>query len=164
MPVSRCKILCVLTFAACGLAQPAPSQAATATSAIAVTATVLSFCTIAALPLAFGNYSSALVVATTTVTVACTVGTTYDVGLDVGTGTGATVALRKLTLLASTLNYALFREVGRTSNWGPTIGTNTVAGIGTGVAQVLTVYGDIPAGQLVTPGAYTDTVTATITY
>ena len=164
MARNRFKILFAFILAVSGLGQPASSQAATATSAIAVTATVLSFCTIAANPLSFGNYSSALVTGSTTVTVACTVGTTYNVGLDVGVGTGATVAVRKMTLLTSTLNYGLFREVGRTTNWGPTIGTDTVAGTGTGLSQVLTVYGEIPASQLSAPGAYTDTVTATITY
>ena len=141
-----------------------PSQAATATATIAVSATVLSFCTIAALPLAFGNYSSAAVNATTTVTVGCTLGTTYNVGLDVGQGTGATVAQRKMTFNTNTLGYALFSDAARTVAWGNTVGTNTVTGTGTGGTQTLTVYGQVPANQLVAPGAYTDLVTATITY
>jgi len=29
---------------------------------------------------------------------------------------------------------------------------------------LLTVYGQIPGGQFVTPGAYVDTITATVTY
>ncbi|WP_277971552.1 spore coat protein U domain-containing protein, partial [Sphingomonas echinoides] len=33
-----------------------------------------------------------------------------------------------------------------------------------GSSQSLNVYGRIPAGQLPTPGAYSDTLTATITY
>jgi spore coat protein U-like protein len=39
-----------------------------------------------------------------------------------------------------------------------------VSGTGNGNAQTLTVYGQLPAGQYVTPGAYADTITATITY
>lgn len=143
-----------------------PAGASTATATIAVSATVLSFCTIAALPLAFGNYSSAVINLTTTVTVACTTGSPYNVGLDPGIGTGATVAVRKMTVAAgtATLNYGLYSDTNHTVVWGNTIGTNTVTGTGTGLAQVLTVYGQIPAGQLATTGAYTDTVTATITY
>lgn len=158
------KFVYAVVFAFFSLAQPTASRAATATSTINVTATVLSFCTIAAQPLAFGNYSSALVSATTSITVACTSGTPYDVGLDVGGGSGATVAARKMTYLTSTLTYGLFSDSTHTAVWGPTISTDTVHGTANGLSQVLTVYGQIPASQLVAPGAYTDTVVATITY
>jgi spore coat protein U-like protein len=141
-----------------------PVQAATASSTILVTATVLSFCTILTGPLAFGNYSSAVLAATSTITVACTSGTTYNVGLDIGQGTGATVAARKMSFLSNTLSYGLFSDAGHATVWGPTIATNTVTGVATGLPQALTVYGQVPAAQLVAPGAYTDTVTATITY
>lgn len=162
------KPLCVVSSIVLGglicLSGQAPAQAATATATMAVSATVLSFCTIAALPLAFGNYTSALTTANSTLTVACTTGTPYNVGLDVGTGTGATVSTRKMSFLTNTLSYGLFSDSARTVQWGPAIGTNTVPGTGTGLPLALTVYGQIPAGQLAAPGAYLDTVTATITY
>jgi spore coat protein U-like protein len=145
-------------------ARPAGAQASTATATIAITATVLSFCTITALPLPFGNYSQAALAATTTVSATCTLGTTYNIGLDAGIGTGGTVAARKMTYLTNTLTYSLYQDSGHATVWGNTIGTNTVTGTGNGAIQSLTVYGLIPASQLVTPGAYTDTVTATITY
>jgi spore coat protein U-like protein len=138
--------------------------AATATATIAVSATVLSFCTISALPLLFGNYSSILLDVNTTVTIACTATTPYNVGLDLGTGTGATVALREMTNGTSTLGYQLFSDSAYSVQWGPTVGTNTVAGVATGLLTNLTVYGQIPANELATPGLYADTVTATITY
>jgi spore coat protein U-like protein len=143
---------------------PDEADAATATASIIVSATVLSFCTISALPLLFGNYQTAVLNATTTVTVLCTPSTGYNVGLDVGGGTGATIATRKMTSGVNLLNYQLFSDTTRLVVWGPTIGTNTVTGTGSGLAQILTVYGQVPASQQVTPGAYTDTVTATITY
>lgn len=88
-----------------------------------------------------------------------------NVGLNAGTATGATVANRSMTGPASTLlGYKLFSNSARTINWGNTVGADTVAGSGTGLAQSLTVYGQIPAGQYVKPGSYTDTITATITY
>ena len=131
---------------------------------MAVTATVLSFCTIGATPLTFGNYASLALPATSIVTVACTAGTTYNVGLDVGVGTGGTVAARKMSLLTNTLSYGLYSDAGHLTVWGPTVGTNTVTGTASGLPQPLTVYGLIPAAQLAAPGAYVDTVTATITY
>jgi spore coat protein U-like protein len=161
----RCKIIPrLLVLAILCSAGTAGAQASTATATILVTATVLSFCTITALPLPFGNYSQAALAATTTVSATCTLGTPYNIGLDPGTGTGGTVAARKMTYLTNTLTYSLYQDSGHSTVWGNTIGTNTVTGTGNGAIQSLTVYGLIPASQLVTPGAYTDTVTATITY
>jgi len=137
----------------------------TATTTFQVTAVVQASCTIAANPLGFGNYTGVVLNSTTTVFVTCSKATTYDLGLNAGTATGATVTNRSMTGPASSLlNYRLFSNSGRTTNWGNTVGTDTVAGTGSGAAQSLTVYGQIPAGQLVRPGNYTDTITATLTY
>jgi spore coat protein U-like protein len=143
---------------------PVSGQTSTATATISVTATVLSFCTITAQPLPFGNYSNVSLNGTASLAVTCTNGSAYTVILDLGTGTGATVAARKMTLNTSTLSYGLFQDSGRTVAWGPTVGTNSEAGTGNGLTQTLTVYGNIPAGQFVTTGNYTDTVTATINF
>jgi spore coat protein U-like protein len=113
----------------------------------------------------FPNYSGLAVQSTSTLTVTCTGTTPYNVGLNQGTATGATVTNRSMTGPASVLlGYKLFSNSGRTTNWGNTVGTSTVAGTGTGVAQALTVYGQILAGLSVQPGSYADTITATITY
>jgi spore coat protein U-like protein len=78
---------------------------------------------------------------------------------------GATVANRKMTgPAANQLNYSLFRDAGRTSNWGNTVGTDTVPGAGTGVAQTFTVFGRIPGSQPRAPGTYSDTITVTLTF
>jgi spore coat protein U-like protein len=65
---------------------------------------------------------------------------------------------------AALLNYSLFSNSGMTTNWGNTVGTDTVPGAGTGTVQAITVYGQVAAGQYLAPGAYTDTITATVTY
>jgi spore coat protein U-like protein len=141
------------------------AQAATASTTFSVTATVAATCTISATNLAFGSYTGALTNATSTISVTCTNTTGYNVGLDAGTSTGATVTTRKMTGPAgATLAYALYQDSAHTVNWGNTVGTDTVSGMGNGSAQTLTVYGQVPAGQFVTPGAYTDTITVTITY
>ena len=148
------------------LAMAASTQvaAATATASFAVTATVQASCVITATPLAFGTYSGTQVDATSTMSVTCTNTTPYNIGLGAGAGSGATVAARKMTSGAVLLNYSLSRDAGRSLNWGNTVATDTLAGTGTGVAQTLTVYGRIAAGQFVTPGSYTDTIIATVTY
>ncbi len=154
----------LLATLALGLPQ-APANAATQTTTFQVTATVAATCLISATDLAFGSYTGALAAATSTISVTCTNTTPYNVGLSAGTATGATVTTRKMTgPAAALLNYALYRDSGHTQNWGTTIGTDTVTGTGNGSAQALTVYGQVAAGQYVTPGSYVDTITATITY
>jgi spore coat protein U-like protein len=136
-----------------------------ATTSFTVTAVVQATCTIVANPLAFGTYSGLLINATSTLSVTCTKTTTYNVGLSAGIATGATVTNRSMTGPSSALlGYKLFSNSGLTTNWGNTVGTNTLAGIGNGALQPLSVYGQVPAGQYVRPGSYIDTITATITY
>ena len=97
--------------------------------------------------------------------VTCTNTTPFNVGLNAGVASGATIGHRMLTGPGNlTLNYGIYQDTGHTMNWGETIGTDTVAGIGNGSSQVLTLYGYMPSGPAANPGAYTDTITATITY
>ncbi len=130
-----------------------------------VNATVQATCLVSATAMAFGTYSTAAVTSTSVLSFTCTNTTLYTVSLSAGLATGATVTNRSMTGPASALlGYKLFSDSGRTINWGNTVGINTVAGVGNGASQSLTVYGQIPAGQFVRPGSYADTITATVTY
>lgn len=141
------------------------ASAATATGTLTVSATVLSACTVTGSSLAFGSYTSAQLDASATVNVVCTNGTPYNVGMDAGTGTGATTSVRKMTgSVAGTLSYALYKDSSHTTNWGNTVGTDTATGNGSGISQVLNVYGRISSGQNANIGAYSDTITITLTY
>jgi spore coat protein U-like protein len=132
---------------------------------VSVTATVQPTCTISANPLSFGTYTGAVASAVTVVSVTCTSTTPYNVGLSAGNGTGATVTTRQMKGVSpAVLAYGLFTNTTHTTNWGNTVGTDTVAGTGTGAAQGLYVYGQIPAGQNVAPGSYSDVIVATLTY
>jgi spore coat protein U-like protein len=160
----KTRVICA-TLAVAVMATGSPAFAASTTGSLVVTATVLASCTVVGSTIAFGNYSSAQIDQTGNIAVLCTNGTAYTIGLDAGAGTGATTSNRKLTgSLGGTLNYALFRDSGRTNNWGTTAGTDTQAGTGTGLTQNLTVYGRIASGQTPLAGVYTDTVTVTLTY
>jgi spore coat protein U-like protein len=144
---------------------PMSAIAATATTTFAVTATVQATCLVSATAMAFGTYTGVTATSSSTVSVTCTNTTPYNLGLSAGLATGATVSTRSMTGPgAALLGYALFSDSGRTVNWGQTIGTDTVTGTGNGSAQALTVYGQVAAAQYLAPGAYTDTITATITY
>ncbi|WDZ94331.1 spore coat U domain-containing protein [Herbaspirillum sp. WKF16] len=153
------------SIAAVMLASSAPSHAATASASLTISASVVAACTVVGSAIAFGAYTQALVNQTGSITVLCTNGTSYNVGLDAGTGSGSTVTSRKMSATGGgTLNYALYRDSGRTNNWGSTIGTDTQTGTGSGLVQTLTVYGQIAAAQTPLAGAYSDTVTVTLTY
>jgi spore coat protein U-like protein len=146
------------------------AQAATKTTTFQVTATVNSACSVSATDLAFGVYDPTSAIAndnTSTVTVTCTLATPYDIGLNEGVAAGATVTTRKMkhASLADLINYSLFSDTGRTTNWGNTVNTDTVhVASATGAAENHTVYGRIATGQYVTAGSYADTITVTITY
>ena len=152
--------LCLLPFVG-------PSLAATATSTFTTQVTIAASCTInSASTLNFGNQGVLIanVDQTSTLQVQCTNTTPYNVGLNAGTGTGATTVVRKMTSGANTVNYALYSDSARTTVWGNTIGTDTVLATGSGASQSYTVYGRVPPQTTPAPGTYSDTVTMTVTY
>lgn len=147
---------------------PAPAFALSDTDTMTVTATVIASCDVSPSTLAFGNYnptSASPLDASGTISVLCTSGTPYEIALNAGTGIGATIAARRMTLSGNTLTYSLYSDSGRLSVWGQTSGSNTVPGTGTGATQPISVYGRIPINQTAPAGVnYTDTVTITVTY
>jgi spore coat protein U-like protein len=91
------------------------------------------------------------------------------VTLGVGTGVGATAAIRKMTSGANTLNYTIYTPPGPpTTVWDNVTGYTapSVAIPANGNAtQMITMYGRILSGQSnAAIGAYTDTVIITVTY
>ena len=145
-----------------------PVDALTSTTTFGVSATITPTCTInSASALNFGNsigVMSANVEQSSTIQVTCTNTTPYTIGLDAGTGSGATVAVRKLTSGGATINYSLYTSNTYGTAWGVTGGADTVAGTGNGAAQTYTVWGRIPPQTTPAPGTYTDTITVTVTY
>jgi spore coat protein U-like protein len=143
---------------------------ANSTSAnLSVTATVTANCSVSTSPVAFGSFNAlagTAVDATGGVTVTCTNGTAWTAAADAGSGTGASLATRKLGSGSNLLDYTLYTNSGRTTLWGDgTATTATIGNTGSGVAQNVTIYGRIAAGQATAPaGSYSDTVLVTITY
>lgn len=146
---------------------PSLAHAGTDTDTFDVTATVLATCEITAQDLAFGNYdpvAASNLDAATTLSVTCTSGTSYQIGLNLGGGSGASTATRYMTQGGDTLSYTLYQDSGRTTLWGETLSTDTLSGIGTGSSAVVDVYGRIPMQQAAPAGAYSDTILVTVTW
>jgi len=148
--------------AAAGFASAA--SAGSVSAGLGIGSSVAATCTISTSAVAFGPFSGTQIDATGSVTANCVTGTTWNVGLDAGTASGATVTSRKMKSGANLLPYSLFSDSGHSVNWGNTIGVDTVAGTGTGASQTLTVWGRLPAGAVPAAGTYADTVQATITF
>jgi spore coat protein U-like protein len=110
--------------------------------------------------------SQGTITTTSTIGVKCTNTTPYNIGLGAGSGTGATVTTRVAMKGSDKLEYQLFSNSGRTANWGETVGTDTVAGTGSGYSteKTHTVYGKISEQLDAVPGNYSDTVAITVTY
>lgn len=149
--------------------EPAPSFAQTAvTTNFNVQITITAACQInSASDLNFGSNGviASNVDASSTITVQCTNGVPYNLGLSAGAGSGATVANRKMTGPGSnTIGYSLYTTAARSTVWGFTINTDTQTGSGNGTPQPFIVYGRVPAQTTPGAGTYTDIVTATLTY
>jgi len=150
-----------------GLFGATPALAATTTTTFTTQITLSATCVInSASTLNFGNQGvlAANVDQTSTIQVACTDTTPYNIGLDAGTGSGATVATRKMTSGGATVSYSLYSDSAHTTVWGATIGTDTVAATGNGTGQNYTIYGRVPPQTTPAPGTYSDTITVTVTY
>ncbi|MDB5886599.1 MAG: hypothetical protein JWR74_2770, partial [Polaromonas sp.] len=118
----------------------------------------------------FGSAVSliAAVDGTSTISLSCPVNTSWRVGLSDGMNAVIVGQRRMAGPAPDFMGYELYRDSGRTQRWGNNTagGTNTVNGSGASQANptVLTVYGRVPAQADGAPGAYSDTVTVTLTY
>ena len=89
----------------------------------------------------------------------CTNGTVYSIGLDEGQNFSSTRRMIKGTDFVA---YNLYRDAGRTLPWGNIAGS-VLSGTGSGAVQVIPVYGRIPSANSPS-GDYADVVIATVTY
>jgi spore coat protein U-like protein len=99
------------------------------------------------------------------ISLACTPNTPFTIGLNGGLSNAASPTARLMTKGAESLTYGLYLDAGFSQPRGAAGGSGSVSsGTGTGSTQTLTVYARAPAQATPSPGAYTDTVVATLTY
>ena len=129
-------------------------------------------CSVSATGINFGTYDvfvTAPLDSTGTVTVTCDQAPPADVTIAIGpSGTSGGFNPRQMRSASSPdrLNYNLFVNAGRSTVWGiGSAGTSTVflKNVTKGRRVVTTIYGRIPAGQDVSVGSYSDSLTVTIT-
>jgi spore coat protein U-like protein len=148
------------------LLMPAPAQAACDPRSVCS-------CTVTATSVSFGNYntlSSSPMDSTGSIRVQCTlmsaIAGSYAISLS--TGSSGTYTQRTLRKGSASLTYNLFTDTTHSVVWGN--GTGNSANVTRSfpatffVNQSTTVYARIPVAQNVPGGAYSDTITVTVTY
>lgn len=153
-----------------------PAYAGTAASNMAVTADIGMNCTIATTDIAFGSYDPIVANATSSltangsVTTTCTVGSTGVVIIDDGQhATGDSTPAEPERRMGGPsegeyLAYQVYSDSELANVWTG-YGDTGVAYTASGSGQVMTVYGEVAAGQTdAVEGSYTDTLVVTVNY
>ncbi len=143
------------------------SLAATSTGTLGVTAVVLDTCIVAATPMAFVDVDGSAATNQTTpgvITVTCTSAKTgVDITLDGGANLDG--SQRNMTSINTTtdLPYNIYTDASHTAEVavGGSIFSGNIPAV---IPEIITVYGQIPAGAYGADLLYGDTVTITVTY
>lgn len=134
-----------------------------------VQATVKKNCVVGAANMNFGDWTVETDTSTTsTITVRCTSGTAYVVNLDAGQNASGNINLRQMTGPGTVnVRYNLYTDTDLIWGNGTDGANDGDTGAGMGSPQNLTVTGKLFVADnqgAIVPGAYSDTVTATVVY
>lgn len=126
-------------------------------------------CTISATSVAFGTYnvfSGTAVDSTGTITYRCNA-TAANITIALSRGTSSTYIPRTMSMGGELLAYNLYSNAGRTNIWGDgTAGTSVYvrANPPNDNNVNVTIFGRVSAGQDVSAGSFSDTISATINF
>ena len=160
----------IIAAGAAGLS--ATSYAATDTATMAVTTSVSMSCTITAGAMTFASYNPTDATdndANATITSTCTTGGAAIITMGEGNrsqdGSSDSAPLRAMYNEGASedLVYQVYSDSAGGTVWGNTSETGKSI-TADGTAQTFTAYGRIPKNQTVGAGAYSDSVTVTLTY
>ena len=125
-------------------------------------------CNISATPMSFGTRTdlNSAQIASNQISITCTNGVKYNVGLSNGTNGGTSPIKRFLSNAGSgqKISYGIYQNAGLNQPWGSTAGADMIAGTATGLTQVYNAYGQIPVQATPPGGSYADTVVITLNY
>ena len=148
--------------------------AATTSTNVGVTTTVIANCTVTSTPIAFGNYDALSATpndAVGTLVLTCTQGSAPSVAI--GLGANASGVQRRMTDGTNFLPYSVFRPTsnaasatctGATTDYPATVPGFALVAAPSTAARTFNLCGQIAAGVSVPIGTYSDTVLATVTF
>jgi spore coat protein U-like protein len=122
-------------------------------------------CTIGGGSLAFGSLLG--FAPTTTLngsgefTVTCTASEPYTFALDKGFGPSIDSRVMRLSGGSATIGYQIYQDAGHFTVFGDGTTGSAKSGVGTGAAQSIDVFGQIPSQNISAIGAYSDSITVT---
>ena len=152
---------CWLTATLIAAAQPV--RAGTDTDQLMVTATVLSAWSLNGGTLAFGAYTSGQATNLDVTGAINYVNCSGNLSFALDGGGSGNINARQMSSGSNRLNYQIYRNAARNAIWGTGADAHAVVLIGT-QSGATTVYGRIPASQIVADGSYTDVVNITLTF
>jgi spore coat protein U-like protein len=171
---SKLKLAMVSAIVAGSMGLSATSYADTDTASMAVSTAVSMSCTIAAGAMTFASYDPTAAVdndSTATITSTCTSGGAAIITMSEGNraqvGSSAAAPLRAMFNgsegTPQELGYQLYSDSAGGTVWGNTDATGKSI-TADGTAQNFTAYGRIGKNQQVSSGAFSDSVTVTLSY
>jgi spore coat protein U-like protein len=162
--------MCVAKFLAAALMALTVSSAmaATDTDTFDVTLTIQDACEVTAdNDMSFGTqgFLDTSHTAEAEIAIRCTTDTEGIIALNGGTGEGSpTLRTMETGTSSSSIEYGLFTDNTYLTFWGDGIDGSTVSHTGKGTAETLTIYGRTSIQGDPGAGAYSDTITVTVTY
>jgi spore coat protein U-like protein len=130
---------------------------------------VVTACRVSVADLDFGSYTSnstTPVHSQTTIQLQCAPGTSAEISLDAGTSPGGGTSRRNMQQDVGNgrMDYDLFQDAGRTIHWGDRSGNDTKEVVTADAPLTIPIYGEIPSGQRVRDGTYSDVITISVSY
>jgi spore coat protein U-like protein len=95
-------------------------------------------------------------------TIACNGGGNNRFNVALSSGQSHSHASRVMRSGTNTLNYDLFTDSACTVIWGDGTGGSSMMSVPKNVTTTLSIYGEIPPGQDVAAGLYTDNIVVTV--
>ena len=84
--------------------------------------------------------------------------------VELSQGRSHNYAVRQLRSGSNTLDYNLYTSAARSMVWGDGSGVSSTMTAAKNQTTLLTVFGQIPAGQDVAVGSYSDNITVTVNF
>jgi spore coat protein U-like protein len=130
---------------------------------------IVTACRVSVSDLDFGSYTSnstTPVLGQTNLVLQCGSGTTAEIALDAGTSPGGNTSRRNMRQDVGNdrMDYDLFQDAGRTVHWGDRSGNDTKEVLTADAPLTVPIYGEIPGGQRVRDGTYSDVITVSVSY